>query len=137
MCADIKDFYLNTEIDRFEYMKVKAEIIPEVIISQYDLAPLVDNGWVYIEFMKGMYGLPQSGLLVNVKLTTHFGKCGYSPTKYTPGLWTHESNPIAFTLMVDDFFVKYTSKADAEHLSAALKEQYVISEDWEAKIIVV
>ena len=28
LCADIKDFYLNTEIEIFEYMKVKAEVIP-------------------------------------------------------------------------------------------------------------
>ena len=39
-----------------------------------------------------------------------------------------------FTLTVDDFFIKYCSKDDADHLLEALKEQYVISEDWAAKI---
>ena len=89
----------------------------------------MENGWVYIEIMKGMYGLPQAGLLANVKLTKHLAKYGDSPTKYTTRLWTHDFKPIAFKLTVDDFFVKYTSKADAEHLSSALKYQYVISED--------
>ena len=41
MCANIKDFYLNTEMTRFEYMKVKAEIIPEEIIEQYNLKEVV------------------------------------------------------------------------------------------------
>ena len=29
MCVDIKDFYHNIEMTRFEYMKVKEEITPE------------------------------------------------------------------------------------------------------------
>ena len=33
MCADIKYFYLNTEMTWFEYIKVKAEIIPEEIME--------------------------------------------------------------------------------------------------------
>ena len=31
MCADIKDFYLNTEMERYEYMRLKADLIPEEI----------------------------------------------------------------------------------------------------------
>ena len=68
MCADIKYFYLNTEMIRFEYMKVKGEIIPEKIKEHYNLKDVVANGWVYIEIRKGLYGLPQAGLLVNIKL---------------------------------------------------------------------
>ena len=32
------------------------------------------------------------------------------------------------------FFIKYTTKRDADHLLTALIEQYVISEYWEAKL---
>ena len=134
LCANIIYFYLNTDIDRFEYMKIKANIIPEEIMSQYNLAPLVNDGWVYIGITKGMHGLPHAGLLVNVKLTKHLAKYGSHPTKYTPRLWTHESRPIAFTLIVDDFLIKYSTKADADHLLSASKDQYIISEDWEAHI---
>ena len=73
-------------------------------------------------------------MLANIKLTKHLAKHGYHPTKHTPGLWTHESAPMKFTLTVDDFFIKYSSKADAEHLLTALKERDTISEDWEANI---
>ena len=91
---------------------------------------MVQDGWVYIEIMKGMYGLPQAGLLANVKLTKHLAKYEYHPTKYTPGLCTHESRQIAFTLTVDDFLIKYSTKEDADHLLSALKYQYVIYNVW-------
>ena len=71
----------------FEYMKVKEEIIPEEIRIQYNLKDVVADGWVYIEIRKGMYGLPQAGLLANIKLKKHLATHGYCPTKYTLGLW--------------------------------------------------
>ena len=40
---------------------------------------------------------------------------------HTPGLWKHVSRPIAFTLVVDDFGVKYVGKKKDNHLVAALK----------------
>ena len=45
-----------------------------------------------------------------------------------------ENLHITFTLTVDDFFIKYCNEVDADHLLGTLKEQHVISEDWEAKI---
>ena len=47
----------------------------------------------------------------------------------TPGLWTHEWRPICFSLVVDDFGVKYVGKEHAAHLVAALKETYDIEVD--------
>ena len=41
---------------------------------------------------------------------------------HTPGLWKNVSRPITFTLVVDEFGVKYVSKNNADHLVAALKE---------------
>ena len=37
MCADIANFYLNNPMDRYEYMQLPVEIIPEEIIQQYNL----------------------------------------------------------------------------------------------------
>ena len=36
--------------------------------------------------------------------------------------------------MVDDFLIKYTGKEHAQHLLAALKEDYQVSMDWEAQL---
>ena len=64
MTIDIKDFYLNTPMARYEYMCLKLCDIPEEVTKQYNLATKVKNdGYVYIETRRGMYGLPQSGLL--------------------------------------------------------------------------
>ena len=48
MTIDIKDFYLNTPMDRFEYMKLKLSNLPEDFVTLYNLMSKVDqNGFVY------------------------------------------------------------------------------------------
>ena len=37
------------------------DIIPEEIITQYELRIIAVNGWVYMEIRKGMPGLRQAG----------------------------------------------------------------------------
>ena len=74
-----------------------------------------------MEIMKGMYGLPQAGILANKKLTSHLASYGYVPTKRTPGLWTHITKDIKFSLYVDDFLIKYIDKQNTQHLLDALK----------------
>ena len=41
--------------------------------------------------------------------------------------------PICFTLVVDDFGMKYVRKEHAEHLVSVIKENYEVTEDWEGK----
>ena len=74
---DIKDFYLNTPMDRFEYMRIPVKFIPANIISQYDLLPLIHNDYVMVEIRKGMYGLAQAGILANTCLQLHLKNHGY------------------------------------------------------------
>ena len=59
--CDISNFYLGTPMERFEYMNIPFKDIPQIIIDQYELQPLVHNGMVLVEIRKGMYGLPQAG----------------------------------------------------------------------------
>ena len=46
MTLDIKLFYLNTPLDRYEYMKMPIGVIPQHIIDQYDLSAKAKNGFV-------------------------------------------------------------------------------------------
>ena len=63
MTIDISNFYLNTPMDRYEYMRMKLDMFPDDVIEEYKLRDKVEpNGYVYIEVRKGMYGLPQAGL---------------------------------------------------------------------------
>jgi hypothetical protein len=132
--ADIKDFYLNTPMKRYEYMRIKIADIPEEIIDFYNLRSIVtDDGYVHCEIRKGMYGLPQAGIIAQELLQQRLGKVGYHQSKIIPGLWVHETRNICFTLVVDDFAIKYVKKEDADHLLTALQKDYTISIDWEAK----
>jgi hypothetical protein len=130
MMMDIKNYYLGTPLPRFEYMKMLLSRFPEEIIQKYNLNALAVDGWVYIEIRKGMYGLKQAGLLANQLLQTRLAPFGYYPARHTPGLWLHNTRPISFTLVVDDFAVKYVGKQHAEHLRNALLQTYELTTDW-------
>jgi hypothetical protein len=103
---------------------------PEEIIQKYNLNDLAVDGWVYIEIRKGIYGLKQTGILANQLLQTWLAPFGYYPARYIPGLWLHKARPISFTLVVDDFAVKYVGKQHAEHLRNALLRTYELTTDW-------
>jgi hypothetical protein len=77
MTIDIKNFYLNTPMDRPEFMKLKLVDIPDNIVEQYDLKDKVTKeGYVYVQISHGMYGLPQAGMIAQQLLkngSTHRG----------------------------------------------------------------
>jgi hypothetical protein len=131
MSLDVKNFYLNTPMVRYEYVRIKIDDILNKIIAEYNLCNKVSNdGHIYLEIQKEMYGLPQAGILAQELLEKQLNEHGYSQNKAVPGLWTHKTRPISFTLIVDDFGMKYVGKEHAMHLISILKEHYKISEDW-------
>jgi hypothetical protein len=81
-----------------------------------------------------MYGLKQAGLLANQLLQTRLAPFGYYPARHTLGLWLQKMRPIAFSLIVDDFAVKYVGKQHADHLRNALLKSYELTTDWAAKV---
>ena len=101
-------------------MQLPLDIITDEIIETYNLRELAHDGKVYIEIRKGMYGLRQAGILANKLLVKRLETFGYYPVEFTPGLWRHKWRPIIFSLVVDDFGVKYTGKEHADHLVQAL-----------------
>ena len=77
-----------------------------------------------------MYGLPQVGVLANKLLKERLRVYEYHETTHTPGLFYHETRPTWFTLVVDDFGVKYVGKQHAQHLMNVLSYFYEMKEDW-------
>jgi len=64
LMIDIKDFYLNTLMKRLEYMRLKLTDIPDKVIEHYNLRESATaDGYVYCKVSKGMYGLPQVGII--------------------------------------------------------------------------
>jgi hypothetical protein len=130
LVIDIKKIYLNTPLGRFEYMVINLLSLPQETIDKYDLIELAQDGKLYIEIQKGMYELPQAGILANELLQRNLAKDGYRPTQHTHDLWQHDTCPISFSLVVDDFEVKYVGRENAEHLMGCVNKNYNISSDW-------
>ena len=130
MAIDIKNFYLNTPMARYEYMRLKILELPQDFIDEYKLHDkTTKDGYVYLEIRKGMYGLPQAGILAEKLLEKRLNAKGYRQSDICPGFWKHDWCPIVFSLCVDNFGVKYVDKQHADHLMKALKEDYTISHD--------
>jgi hypothetical protein len=130
MSIDIKDFYLGTPMARYEYVRIPVKYIPPDIMAQYQLQPLVHNDHVLAEVRKGMYGLPQAGILAYERLAKHLTAHGYFATANTPGLFRHRTRPITFSLVVDDFGIKYIGEHNAQHLIDTLQLLYTVTTDW-------
>ena len=134
MTIDIKDFYLNTPMARPEYMRLKIDDMPDEVIKQYQLREkATKDGYVYVQINKGMYGLPQAGIIAQQLLEKRLNATGYHQSTITPGFWTHDWRPISFALCVDDFGVKYVGEEHAKHLLQTLNKNYKTSSEWEGK----
>ena len=92
-----------------------------------------DKGSIHIQANRGMYGLPQAGLLANELLEKRLNKRGYRQSKLVPGLWTHDWRPVQFTLVVDDFGVKYVGEEHAIHLKKTMEENYTVTTEWDGR----
>ena len=131
MAMDISNFYLMTPLHHPEFIRLKLGNIPDEVINEYKFREkATQNGSIYIRAKRGMYGLPQAGLLANKLLEKRLNKHGYRQSKLVPGLWKHDTRPIQFTLVVDDFGVKYVGEEHAQHLKNTLDEHYKLTCDW-------
>ena len=124
MCIDIKDFYLNTPLERPEYLRMKLTHFPQDVKDHYNLEELVDaKGFVYVRCERGVYGLPHAGIIAQQLLEERLEKHGYRQSQHTPGFWRHDWRPICFSLLVDDFGVKYVGEEHAQHLLSVLRKK--------------
>jgi hypothetical protein len=127
--ADIKNMYLKTPLDRFEYMRMPISLFPTNIIAHYQLNNKVLKDYVYMEIRKGMYSLPQAGILANKLLKKCLATHGYFKQPHTLGLFSHKSCPIWFNLAVDDSRIKYVSEDTLQNLYNSFQAEAYIFED--------
>ncbi len=108
--------------------------MPDNIIKHYKLRNIVTpDGHIYCEIQKGMYGLPQVGIIAQELLADRLKQHGYTQSKTTPGLWSHKMRPIQFSLVVDNFGVKNVGKENALCLLNTIQKYYKCSCDWDGK----
>ena len=76
-------------------MRIHIRLIPPDIIAHYNLNDLVDEDvCIYTKIIRGMYGLPEVGILANNSLTQRLSNHGYYQVKQAPGFWRHVWKPI-------------------------------------------
>ncbi len=62
---NLKNIYLNTPLDQPEYIRIKLADIPQEFIDEYKHNELACDFWIHFEMRRGIYGLPQAGILAN------------------------------------------------------------------------
>jgi hypothetical protein len=124
----------HDSIEKTQYAKIKLSDLPEEVIKEYNSHQYATpDGWVYIKVSRGMYGLPQAGSLGHDLLEQRLNKEGYFQSQLVPALWKHNTKPIQFVLVIDDFGIKYLKKEDLDHLIQTLEKHYDVSVDLEGK----
>ena len=108
-------------------MRIAQKYFTKEIRDEYNIDAIANNGFVYVEIRKGMYGLKEAGILAFNYVVKNLAPFGYHTVQHTPGLWKHKTRKTVFTLCVDDFGIKYHCKDDADHLLTVLKSKYEIS----------
>jgi len=111
-------------------MRINLKHIPADVQKQYNIADMVHNEHVIMEISRSIYGLPQAGKLSQDRLIMHLAKHGYTQCPNTPCLFVHATNGVAFTLVVDDFLIKFKERKAADHLLEALREMYTMTTDF-------
>lgn len=130
--GDAHDFYLATDLERPEYMWICRDQLPAATLARYGDQIVWSGNRTMVQCNKGIYGLPQAGRLAHDLAVTVLATHGYHQCPNTPCLFRHTSRNIFFTLVVDDFLIKYTDKADVEHLCTALRDKWDFEMDWAA-----
>jgi hypothetical protein len=131
MTIDIKDFYLGTPMEREEYMWIDRAQLTDTILTQYADSIHFANNRAMVKIVKGIYGLPHAGKIAQERLIALLYEHGFNQSTNTACLFTHASKNIAFTLVVDDFGVKYKHDSDAEYLLSTLRKLYDVTTDTE------
>ena len=94
MSGDAKNFYLAIPLDRYKCMTMSVNLIPSEFIEQNNLCPKFKKRYFYMEIIRGIYELPQSGILTNKLLKERL---------VVHGCYKVEHAPILFTTKPDQF----------------------------------
>ena len=81
-----------------------------------------------------MYGVAKAGVLAKKLLSSRLEREGYYQCQFTPSLWRHTWRPITFTLVMDDFGVKFEGDCHDNHLKKCLEKHYEVSIDWSGSL---
>ena len=108
-------------------MRINLKHIPSDSQERYNTASMVHNSYVLMEISKG---IPQAGKLAQDRLVKHLATHNYIQCVNTQCLFINKESGVAFTLVVDDFLIKYKQRSAIDHLFSVLRELYEITTDF-------
>ncbi len=126
MTLDIKDLFLNTLLPRSEYLRISLKFLSAAILTKYNLRKFMHNGSILFDVTKSMYGLPHAGRISQDCFIERLASHGHLQN-VTTCLFRHATNSVTFTLVVDDFGVKYMNSADTDDLIRCLRLYYDVT----------
>ncbi len=110
-------------------------LFPSCIHKQNNLEAMAYKGFVHLEMRHVAWGLPQASILDNTHLWRKLAPYSYYKHVKKPGLWYHETLPILFTFIRDNFGVKYVSQEDTVNLIGAIKSTYILTKGGAGKLL--
>ena len=128
--ADISNMYLCSDLPESEYVRFHRSTIPQSIIDKYNIE--FDGDYAYAKINKAWYGLKQAGKIAHDDIVKRLEAAGYIKSNLIEGYFSHKSRPISFTLVVDDFLIKYHRDEDLAHLMSTLRKHYTVKCDTKA-----
>ncbi len=124
---DTVDYYLGALLPSPESVRIDASSISIPTLTKLGLLPFLrhshGNPFLFCDVLKTVPGLPQSGLLSQLRLVALLTQRGFSETS-TPMLFRHRTHSTAFTLVVDDFLVRYSHPSELDHFVSCLSTLY-------------
>ena len=62
MIVNINHHYLQSPMKKFQYMRIALKYFTKEKRDEYNIDAIANNGFVYVEIRKGMYGLKEAGI---------------------------------------------------------------------------
>lgn len=101
---NISNTYLNTPLQKYQYMQFAISMVHQEVIDHYNLQNTVtEDRWIYCDIRNTIYGFKESGKLANIKLQAVLVIEGYKSCQFTHELYKHKKRNITLLLVVDDF----------------------------------
>ena len=89
---------------------------------------------MHTKINRAWYGLKQSSQIAYLDLCKRLEADGYKKVPLDDGYFYHKTRDISFTLVVDDFLIKYKRDKDLAHLNQTILKHYTgFKIDTEAK----
>ena len=117
---DLGDFFMTSDLDRPEYIRIPLAKLSDTFRAKYNLDPFIHSNSVVFEVTGNMPGHPAAGRLAKSELVSVLKRGGYHEHPDVPCLFENPVNKLSFTLLTDDFGIKYTDMAHVDALKDCL-----------------